>query len=150
MPEAKMKLTGGIVIPILIILVIVVGLRAAAILKGEVDISLMTALESEIQVADLAKKMHKVQQLKKAGGGPAKMSSMLSVARPSAPVVTSVRHTDSIFNFSTAKRDVIVEVKYMLDGVDKTEYFRFVYRPALKSWDSRGKSSKVSFYLNLI
>ena len=149
MPEAKIRMTGGIVIPILIILSIVVGLRAAAILKGEIDVTLMAALESEIQVKNLAAKMQKVQQMKKSGGGAAKMTAMMSVARPSMPIVTSVRNTDSIFNFSTAKRDVIVEVQYTLDGVDKTEYFRFVYRPLLKSWDSRGKSSKASFYLNL-
>ena len=150
MPESKIKLTGPIVIPILIIIAIIVGVRVVAILKGEIDPPLQKALEDRIYSAEVSTTVHRAQQMKKAGrASQGKMASMMITAAKTRPVIKSVRTTKSIFEFSTTKRDVIVEVQYMLGKNEITEYYRFEHAPGWKSWRCIGTSSKASFYMHL-
>lgn len=150
MPEAKITIKGPMVIPILIILAIIVGLRVAAIMKGEIDPALRTVLEETIHNTEVATVVNKAQQLKKAGtASDGKMASMMVTAVKAKPVIKSVRTTKSIFEFSTMKQDVIVEVNYTLGGNSLIEYYRFEHAPGWSSWRCIGKSNKASFYMHL-
>ena len=150
MPEAKIKLKGALVIPILVILAAIVGLRIAAIMKGEIDPTLKKALEDRIYSTEVSTVVHKAQQMGKAGtANQGKMASMMITAAKAKPVIKSLRTTKSIFEFSTTRRDVIVEVEYTLGANELIEYYRFEHAPGWTSWRCIGKSSKASFYMHL-
>jgi len=144
-----MQLTGWKIIPVLLLLAVIVAIRITAILKEEVDPSLLRALENEIHTAKVAATVHAVKGMNMADASGDKMASMMNVVATQKPAIKSVRTTKSIFEFFTGTRDVIVEVEYSLGGVEKTEYYRFLYRPLGKSWYCIGKSTKASFYMQL-
>lgn len=150
MQEAKIKISGPVVIPILIIMAVIIGLRVNSIMKGEIEPELRKALENEIRVMDVNARMQKVKDLQKTGTADQKMESMLSLTKAPEPVVKSVHTTKNIFDFSTEKQDVVVKVKFALGDQEFTEYYRFIYKPLFKNWECRGKTSKTAFYLNLI
>ena len=150
MPRTKMTLNGKIIVPILIILAIIVGVRASAILQGKIDPELKKALVLEITSKDLRAKVAQIQKIQKSGGISKKISSMQTMAPAQAQLaIQSVRTTKSIFEFSTSKRDVIAEVTYTIGASEVVEYYRFEHAPGWKSWRMIGKSSKTAFYLHL-
>lgn len=150
MTENKIRIKGWAVIPVLIIAGIIVVVRVMAILNGDIDPSLRKEIENRIYSDRVSTTVHQATEMKKATGQVSqKMASQMVTVAKEKPVIKSVRTTKSILEFSTTKRDVIVEVVYTIGGQEKTAYYRFEHSPGWKAWRLMGTSSKTSFYMHL-
>ena len=142
--EKTFQFSGPVAMIILIVALGVVGLRMAS-LGGNSDPALETAVRQELMGEKYQSMLDSVKRMVK--------EKKVDIEAIDKPVnIFKLSTSEPLFSGLSSKKRVIVYVRYVLAGQNKTKerYMEFHYGAIGSSWRYRRDSSVVSYYLNLL
>ena len=152
MSESTIKLSGWKVIPVILVLIVILGVRIIG--SKETDENLVREINLLLMSEYLPGDAAKIKALYETGN-----MEKLSKAARSITTTTidleSVKSSYPIFNFSTGKKDVVVKVVYVIkdtDGIRESgvKYYEFEHRPLGNTWRYRYEVTALSYFLNFL